>query len=131
MKHKGTVLLYNIDGDRGRQIRLLCVKLGLFVRQVEKNQYGMTLGSLAGVPGYAAEDADYEGEGFGEEMMLMKDFDGQMLNSFLNGFRSMKIAPVALKAVLTQTNCEWTSLKLHEEISAEHAAMTAQKNMKK
>jgi hypothetical protein len=43
----------------------------------------------------------------------------------------MKIAPVALKAVLTETNSAWDSLKLYAEISAEHAAMTAQNNMKK
>ncbi len=130
MKHKGTVLLYNITGDRSRQIRLLCVRLGLLIRQVAPVQYRMTLGALAGVEGYEPEPADYEGEGFTDEMLVMKDFDGQMLDSFLQGFRAMKIKPVALKAVLTETNCTWNSLKLHEEISAEHAAMAAQKNMK-
>lgn len=130
MKHKGTVLLYNITGDRSRQIRLLCIKQGLLIRQVEPAQYQMRLGALAGVEGYEPEPASYEGEGFTDEMLVMKDFDGRMLNSFLMGFRSMKIPPVALKAVLTETNCSWTSLKLHEEISAEHAAMMAQKNLK-
>ena len=131
MKHKGTVYLYNMAGDRSRMIRLLCVKLGLKVREVSREEYGMTLGALTSVAGYATEPASYEGEGFDDEMLLMKDFDGPMLNSFLNGFKAMKIAPVALKAVLTETNSAWDSLKLHAEISAEHAAMTAQNNMKK
>ena len=30
---------------------------------------------------------------------------------------------VALKAVLTPTNMQWTSIKLHEEIGREHAAL--------
>ena len=130
MKHKGTVLLYNITGDRSRQIKLLCVRQGLMIRQVEPAQYQMSLGALAGVEGYEPEPAAYDGEGFTDEMLVMKDFDGPMLNRFLQGFRSMKIPPVALKAVLTETNCTWTSLKLHEEISAEHAAMAAQRKMK-
>lgn len=130
MKHKGTVYLYNMAGDRSRMIRLLCVKLGLKVREVSPAEYGMSLGAMTGTEGYEPEPASYEGQGFEDEMLLMKDFDGPMLNSFLNGFRAMKIAPVALKAVLTETNCAWDSLKLHAEISAEHAAMTAQTNMK-
>ena len=130
MKHKGTVYLYNMAGDRSRMIRLLCVKLGLKAREVSLAEYGMSLGAMTGTAGYEPEPASYEGPGFDDEMLLMKDFDGPMLNSFLSGFRAMKIAPVALKAVLTETNCAWNSLKLHAEISAEHAAMTAQTNMK-
>ena len=127
MKHKGTVYLYNMSGSRARQIGLLCVRLGLAVRQVAPAMFGMKLGALAGIPGYEHDHAASEEAPFEDEMLLMKDFDNQTLDAFLKGFRSMKIPPVPLKAVLTPTNSGWTSSQLRDAIHEEHEYMTRQK----
>lgn len=102
---------------------MLCLKLGLQIRSISKEQYGEPIGALAGVPGYTLTGEAYTGEGFEDEMILMKGFTNQMLDAFLRGFRTMKIAPVALKAVLTEANCGWNSMELHEELVKEHEAM--------
>ena len=60
------------------------------------------------------------------EMLILKGFTGGMLDSFLHGFRKMKIQPVALKAVLTEANCGWNSLELHDELVKEHESMHSQ-----
>lgn len=67
-----------------------------------------------------------KGEGFEDEMLILKGFTGGMLDSFLHGFRKMKIQPVALKAVLTEANCGWNSLELHDELVKEHESMHSQ-----
>ena len=81
---------------------------------------------IAGVPGYSLSGETYKGEGFEDEMLILKGFTGGMLDSFLHGFRKMKIQPVALKAVLTEANCGWNSLELHDELVKEHESMHSQ-----
>ena len=57
-------------------------------------------------------------------MLVMANFPAGMMNTFLGLFRRMGITPVALKAILTPTNAQWDSEKLHTEIASEHEAMT-------
>lgn len=126
MKQNGAVYFYNLNSARGRQIRMLCLTLGLKIRVVDRVQYTEAIGAIAGVPGYALRGEPYEGEGFEDEMLILKGFTGGMLDSFLHGFRKMKIQPVALKAVLTEANCGWNSLELHDELVKEHESMHSQ-----
>lgn len=128
MKQTGTVYFYNLNSAKGRQIRMLCLKLGLKIRTVDSSQYLEPLGGLTGIPGYKLLGEQYAGDGFSDEMLLMKGFTDSLLNRFLQGFRSMKIEPVALKAVLTDTNCGWNSLELHDELVKERQAMTQHGN---
>ena len=126
MKQNGAVYFYNFNSARGRQIRMLCLTLGLKIRVVDRAQYKETIGAIAGVPGYSLSGEIYEGEGFEDEMLILKGFTGGMLDIFLHGFRKMKIQPVALKAVLTEANCGWNSLELHDELVKEHESMHSQ-----
>ena len=125
MKQTGTVYFYNLNSAKGRQIRILCLKLGLRIHAVDKSQYMEKIGAVAGVAGYTCSGEQYEGEGFLDEMLLLKGFNNGLLDRFLQGFRAMKIEPVGLKAVLTESNCEWNSLELHDELVKERQAMTA------
>jgi hypothetical protein len=123
MKQSGVVYFYNLNSAKGRQIKMLCLKMGLKIRVVDKMQFAEPVGAVAGVRGFELTGEPYEGEGFEDEMLLMKDFTNAALDQFLNGFRRMKIEKVALKAVLTEENCKWNSLQLHEELVKEHEAM--------
>lgn len=126
MKQNGAVYFYNLNSERGRQIRMLCLTLGLKIRVVDRVQYTEAIGAIVGVPGYSLSGETYKGEGFEDEMLILKGFTGGMLDSFLHGFRKMKIQPVALKAVLTEANCGWNSLELHDELVKEHESMHSQ-----
>ena len=57
------------------------------------------------------------------EMLVMAHFRPGMLEGMLQGFRAAHIPPVALKAMLTDTNATWTAPALYAEIAKEHAAM--------
>ena len=114
------VLLYNLDNPKGAKIRRMALPLGLRTRLVAPGQYGLTLAALT--EGEEPE-SPWAGEGFEEEMLLLVNCPGPLLDRFLQGFRRNKIPPVALKAVLTPTNRAWTSLQLREELAKERAAI--------
>ena len=50
-------------------------------------------------------------------------FGNAVLNRFLQTARQMRFAPVALKAILTPTNAEWTPLQLRDELKQEREAI--------
>ena len=114
-----TVFLYNLDNPRGAKIRRLCMPLGLRTGLVSKDAYGQPLGELA------QPETPYAGEGFDDEMMVLSDCPGRLLDLLLQSFRRNKVAPVHLKAVLTPTNREWDSVALHAELCREREAIRA------
>ena len=123
MKMKG-VLLYNISADKLKKIRVILLRLGLQGRVITPEEFSLPVGHLAGIEGLspaekAQEDAE---EAFREEMLVMCDLPSPVFSAFLNALRQNR-CPVALKAVLTEINAGWSSVRLHRELAAEHEAM--------
>ena len=114
------ILLYNLDNPKGAKIRRMCLPLGLRTRLVAPEEYGLPLGEL--VDG-AAPETPWTGETFGDEMLLLVNCTGPLLDRFLQGFRRNKIPAVYLKAVLTPTNRDWNSVALHGELTRERQAI--------
>lgn len=114
------VLLYNLNNEKGAKIRRMCLPLGLRARLVEPAEYGLTLNDL--VEGKTPE-SPWAGEPFADEVLLLVNCTGPLLDRFLQGFRRNKIPPVGLKAVLTPTNGTWNSLQLREELAREREAI--------
>ena len=119
---QAVLLYYNLNPEKAQKIRLAAMRLKIRVRPVAQAEYGQTLSALCGLE--ALTDAAYDGAGFEDEMLVMANFPAGMMNTFLGLFRRMGITPVALKAMLTPTNAQWNSEKLHTEIASEHEAMT-------
>ena len=122
-----TVLLYNLNNEKGRKIRFLLVRLGMLTRVIEKEDYGKPLGVLAGMKDVTLENEDAPVEDFDDEMMVLYRFSDKRLDAFLQGMRKEGIERVDLKAVLTPTNCRWNSWQLFQEIQEEHRTMTGGK----
>ena len=117
------VLLYNLEGEKARKLKLIFIQNGLRIRQVAKEEYSQSIGALAGIKGIPTEAAPCEGEGFEDEMLVMKGIYGKRLDLLLAQMRKGK-AQVALKAVITEQNLGWSSVQLYEEINKEHEQMT-------
>ncbi len=113
-----TVLLYNFEPERARQIKTLCLPLKLRARIVAPEEYSLTLGDLLD-----GREPGEPGETFSDEMLVMAGLPAPLMNRFLSAFRRKKLRPVALKAVITAANIQWDSLTLYRELSAEDAAM--------
>ena len=122
-----TVLLYNLNNEKGRKIRFLLVRLGMRIRVIEKEDYGKPLGVLAGMKDVTLENENAPVEDFNDEMMVLYRFSDKRLDALLQGMRKEGIERVDLKAVLTPTNCRWNSWQLFQEIQEEHLTMTGGK----
>ncbi len=113
------ILIYNISGKKAIEIKNLCRKLNIGYSDVDKSDYGYKLSYLLNL---SDDEVKNEGEDFSDEMLYLVDFGDGILNLFLSLLRKKKCS-VDLKAVMTETNLNFTSYELHNEISAEHKAM--------
>ena len=101
-------------------MQVVCLRLGIRVQAVDPADFGQTVGALAGV---LPRTADAPAAPLPGEMLVMTHFRPGLLEGMLQGFRAAHIPPVALKAMLTDTNAAWTAPALYAEIAKEHAAM--------
>ena len=118
---KPTMLCYNLTGERGRKIRFAAMGLGIKLRNVDAEEYRQPLGALCGLA-EVGEGIAPEGS-FTDEMLLMAGFPDGLVSMFLQAFRKLKIPSVQLKAILTDTNVNWNSIQLHQELTAERDAV--------
>lgn len=115
------LLEYNLDNAQKLKLHFICAQLKIVLRSVPKSDYNQPVGALAGLSP-RRENPEACG-GFSDEMLVMANFTGALLNAFLNAMRQAKMPSVPLKAVVTPSNAEWNSVRLHDEIRAEHEAM--------
>ena len=121
---KSVVLCYNLKGTpKGRKIGMIFGFLGFQVRAVEQAEYLGPVGALTGLEEPEEEPEPYEGEGFPEEMLVIRADTEDKLDKAIFLMRKEKVQ-VGLKAVVTEANRKWTSLALHDEIQKEHEIMT-------
>lgn len=121
MAEQATALLYNLaQTQKGNQIKFILIQLGVRIKNIQPNQYHIPLGILSGADKTAQSPSDlYTGEGFSEEMLVMKGFSNALLDEFLLRMRKAGIPRIELKAVLTPSNQNWNSLTLYEELKKE------------
>lgn len=117
-----TILAMNVQPEKLGKLRFLCLRLGIGLRVVEQRAFGCSVGDL--VAGNAAPVRGKRAP-FQDEMLVMASFRPGMLDAFLGGFREMGIAPIPLKAMLTETNASWTLERLHAALKEEHEQMAA------
>ena len=115
-----TILTFNLNENRLSRLRFLCMKLGLMVKAVPAEDWNQPIGALCGLSD-AAQSAP--AEAFPEEMLIFCHMDNAQVNRFLQTARQMRFAPVALKAILTPTNAEWTPMQLCRELQQERDAI--------
>ena len=120
---RNTLLMYNIAPDKLTKLRVLCMRLGIKMRPVEKSEYGLELEKLLG----EKSECQYDGDTFDDEMVVMCGCNNRTVDEFLMGMRTNRISVVALKAMMTQTNAKWSSFQLHSELCAERDALKAGK----
>ena len=106
-----------LPAKKAAKARMLAMRSGVRVAAVETWQYLQPLGSFTGDCG--SMESLYDGAGFSEEMLLFAHFPETLLSRFLQSWKTTGLPPVALKAVLTDTNRDWNSLELHEQLVEE------------
>jgi len=115
------LLCYNLPNEKSRKIKLLSMRMTIRVRTVAPEEYGQTLAALCGM-----EPMNPEAEPaapFADELLVLAHFPQELITRFLYSFRKDGIEPVALKAVLTESNSTWNSAFLHDQLLLEHTAL--------
>lgn len=124
MNTQPAVLLYNFnDPDRLRLIRRYLNRQKVKTRIVSTPEFLHPLGYLFELPGFQPSPQFNLGANFTDEMLVLKDFSSEQMDSFLAFFHENQIPSVALKAMLTPVTQHWSSLQLHDELSKEHKLM--------
>lgn len=119
------ILIYNVTQDKEKQLTAYCSSIKAGVRKIAPGLVGQKVGFLAGVAGMKKTDLAYKGPSPEKEVLIFVDFSDSDLDEFLQGYREAGIEPIALKAVLTQDNCQWTFIELYRELNQEHMAYEA------
>lgn len=126
MKNAGTVLMYGCSGDRFSKLKQIFAMLRLRMRVVEPDRYHVPLEELAqgrGEPGGNTEALP-------EPMLVFCYLPQALLNQVLEVIRVGKLPPIPLKAVLTEANQTWDTMRLYRELLQEREAIAAQKTEK-
>ena len=126
MSVKPTILIYNFtDRKRKNKIQAFCGMHGIRVKSVSKDDYARPIRTLfETLPEEQTDDKTEDIESFDDEMLVMCQL-GRQMDLLLNYLRKEKVR-IPLKAVLTQVNQEWNSVRLYHEIKSEHEQMTGQ-----
>ena len=115
MKNAGTILIYNCSGESFSKLKQIFAMLRLRMRVVEPSRYHIPLGELAQGKGEPGEEA----EPLPEPMLVFCYMPQALLNQVLEVIRVAKLPPISLKAVLTETNQDWNTRQLYEELLKE------------
>ena len=113
------VFIYNLSPEKEIKLKMLCRKMNITARSVEKHEYGQQIGYLLGL---TEDSSSVDGEDFDGEMLYISGLSGGMLNLFLDQLRRKKLI-IPLKAVQTETNLRFTSRELYRELCAERDAI--------
>ncbi|MCC8050489.1 MAG: DUF3783 domain-containing protein [Clostridiales bacterium] len=151
MTGRETVLYYSPNKDaKTRKVKSVLVRLGIRIKNISEEQFGAQVGTLAGVmesTGKLSDDAslselagkrsdgienseasDAEILTIPEEVLVLCNFTEAGLDRLLRELRKSN-ASVALKAVLTETNCAWSFYELYQEVRMEHESMSRRKEI--
>lgn len=108
------------------KLKSVLVRMGVRIKNIGADQTNQTVGYLAGLPGFEPVTVNQSAENpvISEEVLVMKNFTSRRIDELLMGLRKAGVPKIALKAILTEQNCNWTFYQLYEELQKEHKAMS-------
>ena len=121
---KELVLYYNPSpAPHVAKLKSVLVRLGVRSKYIGPEQVNQTVGYLAGLPGFEAQVTEALPV-IPEEVLVMKNFTSSRIDALLFGLRKAGVPKIALKAIITEHNCNWTFYQLYEELRKEHLEMS-------
>lgn len=127
---KEMVLYYQPEKDRqsgndtkAARLKAVLVRMGIRIKNISPDQLSQTVGYLAGFDGFLKKEQE-ECPAVEEEILVMKNFTNRRLDELLMNLKRAGVPQVALKAVITDTNCKWRFYDLYQELKKEHDTMS-------
>lgn len=126
-------VLYYSEVSRPERAEELCrvaKELGIEFVILNHSDFEQKLGFLAGLSGYQERKREAtELEDSFQELMVMS-LQQERVNQFLSALERQKVEKVALKAVVTPHNRDWTLSQLLHEIAEEHRLFEAYEKLR-
>jgi len=119
------VLYYNtVQNPNVAKLKGVLVRMGVRIKNITPEQVTQTVGYLAGIEGYPESEIPEVLPVIEEEMLVMRGFTSRRMDELLMNLRKAGVPKIALKAVVTESNCGWSFYHLYEEIREEHEKMS-------
>lgn len=124
---KETVLLFHVE-DKTMKLRIEQALFPFHIRlkKIPPQDYGKTLGVLAGIVKEEIPAEAYGGDELDAPMMIFAGIPDPKLDAMLRSLRAQNVR-LPYKAILTPTNMDWTPPACFAELKQEHEAMTAKR----
>lgn len=117
-------LFYNFSEERMRKARLALLPLKIRTKTVSRADYNQPLGYLAGIKDIEPASEEFDGEGFDEEMILLHNFTNKTIDNLIRALNKCGVGRIPLKAVITPTNKDWSSVQLYSAVKADFDEMS-------
>lgn len=119
------VLYYNtVQNPNVAKLKGVLVRMGVRIKNITPEQVTQTVGYLAGIEGYPESEIPEVLPVIEEEMLVMRGFTSRRMDELLMNLRKAGVPKIALKAVVTESNCGWSFYHLYEEIREEREKMS-------
>ena len=121
------LVLYSIKNNKiEKQVIALCSRLGIRTKKFQEQDLNKKVGVLAGIEPTMAQQANRSAAPIMmdfPEYMILSGLAEEQLDQFLKEYRQQGIEPVALKAIVTLHNKDWTVRDLLMELMKERMSM--------
>lgn len=119
-----TVLLYNIDkSEAGKAIISILEKLNVKIIIVKSSDLMNPIGYILGEKGFE-RGTEALTTIPPDDMMVMAGFEDKQIDILLQIFKEANIPFIPLKAIVTQTNVNWTFMQLLNNVKNEYFELT-------
>lgn len=125
---KELVLYYAPEGTTYvGQLKGILSQMGIRIKNLTTERCVQKIGYLAGVEGFEKRTVK---EGYGKyapvmdrELLVLCGFTEERLDQLLENLKTAGIPGMGLKAVMTDTNADWTVHQLYRQLCEEYAQM--------
>lgn len=125
MKQK--VLFYNLSENKINKFASVLMPMGISKHKVVRDELNKSVCHIASPDEYEnSEHNDKDVENINAEIMVFCGMNNKSINHILGIMKRRKLN-VNIKAMLTETNMNWSFAELISEISSEHGIMNKQK----
>ena len=123
---KEMVLYYAPDNTPHTSLlRGVMAQMGVKVKNLTPERCIQRIGFLVGMDGAKKREGS---DGFqkyapemNEEMLVIAGFTEERLEELLDKLKKAGVPKINLKAIVTETNADWTVYQLYEQLKEEHA----------
>ena len=115
------ILLYNFSPERENLAKKAFLPFNCTVKCVCEQDQIQTIGFMLGEKGFKKNEACLAQRVFKDELMVISGIGGEKLSLLLMAVKSVGLGKINYKALVTDTNINWTGIQLFDEIKKEHS----------